>query len=107
MMPRLPSIYTPRIMKVVQRMVEDGSTNKEIAMAIGTTATRVSSRLGQLGIKRAQLPDGVEIKLSRRLCSHYAEAAALRGITVHQLVRLLLTEVAHDNLISAILDDGK
>ena len=104
------NIYPKHIIDVIRRMVSSGSSNKEIAMAIGTTERRLQARISQLGITREpdnRLCNSIAIRVPIKVVAGFADAAQCRDIQPQNLVRLVLTRVAEDNLFTAILDDGK
>jgi hypothetical protein len=104
------TIYPKHIVDVIRRMVQSGSSNSEIAIAIGTTERRLQARMSQLGLTRernARLRNSLPIRVPTKVVKGYMEAAHHRNIEPQNLMRLVLARVAEDNLFAALLDDGK
>jgi hypothetical protein len=100
------SVYTDNVIDRIKKMQRDGSSNSEIAMAIGTTERRLNKRVGQLGLARSKT-GRLDLRVTGVVARLFYDAAGVRSITVTRLVKLLLLRIARDNLVSAILDDGK
>jgi hypothetical protein len=103
-------IYTKVVIGRIIEMKNDGSTNKQIADAIGTTEGSVTARISQLGLARN--PQDTRDKRSTvRFASWIIEKcitpAARRDLSPPDLIRLLMERIVNDDLFEAILDDGE
>lgn len=97
--------YTKRIMQVIAHMQRDGATNKQIAMAIGTTENRLSSRLCQLRIKRKPAEKTTSVRIASATYEKFTVEALQRKTTTVHLIRDLLDHIAEDKLFGAVLGD--
>jgi len=111
----VPTLGYPSRKDAVLALMRKGLTNAQIAEKAGTTIGTVSTvtaqerRRTRMAMPRPGLSDGAEsasAPLSALATVRLEKAAAARGIDVAELCRKILTEIADDNLVDAILDDG-
>lgn len=102
-------IYTEHAISTIRKMQRAGASNAEIAMALGTTPARLTSRLNQLGLSRRRTPDvrSVHVMVPEVIIGAFSSRAEARAMTARDLIRLVLLTIAQDDLFSAILDDSK
>lgn len=110
-----PLKYTPELINQIRGLQNAGQSTAEIAMVIGTTPPRLASRLSGLGMGRKTI--GQTLKIDRNgmgtvmvpvdIIQHFIEPAKLRKLSPQELIRTILRHIAQENLLSAILDDGK
>jgi hypothetical protein len=101
-------IFTKAAIGRIQAMQDSGSTNKEIAAAIGTTEGSLAARVSQLGLSRypRHAPDGrMRVSFPRQTFTECAPHAARRNLSASDLIRLLVERITQDNLFEAVLDD--
>jgi hypothetical protein len=102
-------LYTNQTIEKIIQMQHDGSTDKEIATALGTTDKRLASRVSQLGLSRSPRhhDTGTRVHFPEWLITQYTGPAERRGITPMKLIKLLIERIAKDNLFEAVLDDSE
>ena len=103
--------YPTRTAAVVDLKLK-GFTSRQIAERLGIEVTTVSAlecsaRRSVSALGHPVKPRRSGIELSFDLRSELRSAAALRGLSVETLALLILERVAYENLIDAVLDDGK
>jgi hypothetical protein len=94
-------IFTKAAIGRIQAMQDSGSTNKEIAAAIGTTEGSLAARASQLG-----LGGRMRVTFPEQTFTECAPHAARRNLSASDLIRLLVNRITQDNLFEAVLDDG-
>jgi hypothetical protein len=100
-------IFTKAAIARIQAMQDSGSTNKEIAAAIGTTEGSLAARVSQLGLSRnPKHAASMRVSFPEQTFIQCAPQAARRNLSASDLIRLLVNRIAQDNLFEAVLDDG-
>jgi hypothetical protein len=103
------AVFTRATIGRIRTMQDSGSTNKEIAAAIGSTEGSVASRTSQLGLSRNPqhpLDKHFRVAIPERTITRCMPHAARRDISPSDLIRLMVDRIAQDNLFEAVLDDG-
>lgn len=99
----------------VVKMAQGGMAPAEIAQETGVTINTVYGDIynaRKAGIQLPEFPRGRTRMMSHnlylpvRVLSTLEAAAKERELTVHSLAGMILTTIANDNLITAVLDDG-
>lgn len=98
--------YEAHTVEMMKAMKGTGSTNFEIALALGLTEGQVKSACSARGIKK-KFDKNQKVPFPKMLRRKYQAEADRRGQRIDNFMRRLLSAVARDNLFSAILDDGK
>jgi hypothetical protein len=101
-------IFTKAAIGRIQAMQDSGSTNKEIAAAIGTTEGSLAARVSQLGLSRYPrhaLGGRMRVSFPEQTFTECAPHAARRNLSASDLIRLLVERITQDNLFEAVLDD--
>jgi hypothetical protein len=100
-------VFTKAAIGRIQAMQDCGSTNREIAAAIGTTESSLASRASQLGLSRnPQHSPCMRVSFPKQTFTECAPHAARRNLSGSDLIRLLVKRITQDNLFEAVLDDG-
>ena len=110
-----PLKYTDEVIETIRTMYHAGASNEEIAMAIDTTPARLASRLSHLGLGRKALGLSMGIKpvglgavmIPVDVIAKFSEPAKARKLSPQQLIRVVLHHIMKENLLPAIMDDGK
>jgi hypothetical protein len=103
-------LFTKATIGRIQAMQDSGSTNKEIAAAIGTTEGSPAARASQLGLSRYprhELGGRMRVTFPEQIFTECAPHAARRNLSASDLIRLLVKRITQDNLFEAVLDDGE
>lgn len=106
----MKSIFTKAVIGRIKEMQSNGSTNKEIAEAIGSTEGSVTSRTSQLGLSRNPkhpTEKSIRVAFPEWIVTRCTPHAARRDLSPADLIRLLIEHIARENLFEAILDDGE
>jgi hypothetical protein len=99
-------LFTKATIGRIQAMQDSGSTNREIAAAIGTSEGSLAARASQLGLSRnPQHPSGRRVTIPEQIFTQCLPYATQRHLSSSDLIRLLLNRIAQDNLFEAVLDD--
>ncbi|KFB10362.1 hypothetical protein [Nitratireductor basaltis] len=86
----------------------EGATAQDVAKALGTSVEYVRATATRNGLKLGRArSQNVTLKISESAFFALEEAAAKREITSLQLARQILQTVATENLVDAVLDDGR
>jgi hypothetical protein len=100
-------LFTREAIGRIQAMQDGGSTNREIAAAIGTTEGSLASRISQLGLSRNPKNAAcTRVSFPEQTFTECASHAARRNLSASDLIRLMVDRIAQDNLFEAVLDDG-
>ena len=101
-------IFTKAAIGRVKAMLDCGSTNREIAAAVGTTEASLAVRISQLGLSRhpRHLDGRTRVNFPERTIARCMPHAARRDLSPSDLIRLMVDRIAQDNLFEAVLDDG-
>src|SRR5258708_98259 len=102
-----PPLFTNATIGRIQAMQDSGSTNREIAAAIGSTEGSVAARASQLGLSRnPQHVACMRVSFPSQTFTECAPHAARRNLSPSDLIRLLVKRITADNLFEAVLDDS-
>lgn len=102
----------PSMKAATLALARKGLDQHEIAKAIGSWPSNVAAILSQLR-KEGELPPlarfipSGHMPLDRNLLAALAPHAEKRGITPPRLAERLLTVIAGEDLVDAVLDDGE
>jgi hypothetical protein len=100
-------LFTREAIGRIQAMQDSGSTNREIAAAIGTSEGSLAARSSQLGLSRnPQHAACMRVSFPEQTFSECTPHAARRNLSTPDLIRLMVDRIARDNLFEAVLDDG-
>jgi hypothetical protein len=102
-------LFTREAIGRIEAMLDSGSTNKEIATAIGTTEGCLAVRLSQLGLSRSSrrhMDNRTRVTFPEGIVTRCAPYAAQRALAPAGLIMLLIDRIVQDNLFEAVLDDG-
>jgi hypothetical protein len=100
-------LFTKAAIGRIQAMRDGGSTNREIAAAIGTSEGSLAARASQLGLSRnPQHAACMRVSFPKQTFTECAPHAARRNLSSSELIRLLVKRITADNLFEAVLDDG-
>ncbi len=102
-------VFTKATIGRIRTMQDSGSTNRQIAEAIGSTEGSVASRTSQLGLSRNPqhpLEKHTRVAIPEKVIARCAPHAAQRDLSPSDLIRRLVERIAQDNLFEAVLDDG-
>jgi hypothetical protein len=100
-------LFTKATIGRIQAMQDNGSTNREIAAAIGTSEGSLAVRVSQLGLSRnPKNATSMRVSFPEQTFTNCAPHAARRNLSTSDLIRLMVDRIAQDNLFEAVLDDG-
>jgi hypothetical protein len=100
-------LFTKATIDRIQAMQDSGSTNREIAAAIGSTEGSLAARSSQLGLSRnPKHASCMRVTFPEQTFAECAPRAARRNLSASDLIRLLVKRITQDNLFEAVLDDG-
>lgn len=115
-MPRRGQVFTPRAVKIIRGLADQGKSASEIADVIGSTPASVRVRCCQLKIKlprrgrptRSRPPEMQERKVAVYVRSDVYAALHARAAHMHkspdELAGMLLEAIAASDIYDAVLD---
>lgn len=99
-----PTLFTDNVVKRMKMMTADGENAATIAMAVGSTPKSVRVTCAKLGIRlRTRNRYRLACLVTPEMGEVFHKAARDRGLSVQQLLHLLLKNIAEDDLFNAVI----